>query len=122
MIKYRFTLGLTPEKVIEKQLPETYEMELTSYDYTIFAKLVNLGIDSRLQAIFADEIKTIKEYFTHKARIELDKPSMICLLNRLFDYSEFGECADDTLLEAEEKFEAYDLRSSILQTIGIEEI
>jgi hypothetical protein len=122
MVKYRFTIGLTPEKVIEKQLPETYIMELTSDDYELFAKLVNIGIDSRLQAIFADKISTIKEYFTHKAKIELDKQSMVCFLNRLLDYSAFGEFANEDLLDDSEKMEAYDLRSCILETIGIEEI
>ena len=122
MIKYRFTIGLTPEDVIERQLPETYTMVLTQTDYTLFAKLVNIGIDSRLQAIFANKINTIKEYFTHKASIELDKQSMICLLNRLLDYSSFGDYANDDLLDDSEKFEAYDLRSCILETIGIEEI
>jgi len=112
MVKYRFSCGMTPEKVIEKMLPESYSMRLNSSDYTLFAKIVNLGIDSRLQAISADSA----------ANQNLDKQSMICLINRLLDYSDFGENCDSDLLDSDEKFNAFDLRSCILETIGIEEI
>lgn len=121
MVKFRFTLGLTPEETIRKCLPESYEMDLNSEDYKLFAKIVNIGIDSNLQAICADPIVR-PGFFSHKAHIELDRESMVCLLNRLYDYSEFGDYANESLLEDSEKFEAYNLRSDILTTIGIEEI
>jgi hypothetical protein len=118
MIKYRFSLGRTPDKVIEKQLPDTYPMELLGNDFEVVKKLVNIGIDSRLQAVTGLELK-IEE---NRAKMKFDKPSMVCLLNRLLDYSEFGEMADSKVLNDEQKQYAYDLRSGILTTLDIEEI
>ena len=118
MIKYSFTIGKTPEKTIAKQLPDTYVMELTNNDFEVIKKLVNIGIDSRLQGVTGLALNIIE----NRAKLELDKPSMVCLLNRLLDYSDFGAMADSELLEHDQKLDSYDLRSSILQTIGIEEI
>jgi len=115
-----YSAGTTPENIIEELLPEIYNMELTSEDYSIFASLVNIGIDSRLQAIFISNSK-IKD-LGNKAGISLDKPSMVCLINRLWDYSEFGGSYNPNILSSYESDTALDLRSAILQTIGIEEV
>ena len=108
--------GCTPESVIMNSLPNSYNMELVSSDYEIFAKLVNIGIDARLQAVILSQ-KNISTC-DNKARLNLDKESMLCLLNRCFDYG----LSDYNLLDESEKEIALDLRSSILYTIGIEEL
>ena len=118
MISYRFSIGAVPEKVIEKQLPDTYVMELTEEDFNLVKSLVNIGIDSRLQAV-TDLKVSIQE---NKAKLSFDKSSMVCLLNRLLDYSDMGENYNSKLLDSDQKQEAYNFRSCILDTIGIEEI
>lgn len=116
----RYSFGSTPETVIENCLPEVYDMELIDSDYHIFAALVNVGIDSRLQAIIINN-KDIK-CRNGKAVIKLNKASMICLVNRLLDYSELGSSYNPNILTSYESEQALDLRSCILQTIGIEEV
>ena len=117
MIKYRFTIGKTPDKTIERQLPDTYIMELTNDDFELVKKLVNIGIDSRLQAVTDLKLDIIE----NKAKLAFNKPSMVCLLNRLLDYSEFGSMHKTNLLDESQQFESYNLRSDILSTIDIEE-
>lgn len=111
-----YSYGCTPESVIRENLPVNYNMELNGKDYEVFARLVNIGIDSRLQAVNVsnDVIRRIH----NKAGLNLDKESMLCLLNRCFDYG----LSDYNLLDESEKERALDLRSSILYTIGIEEL
>jgi hypothetical protein len=111
-----YSYGCTPESVIRENLPDSYNMELNGGDYEVFAKLVNIGIDSRLQAVNVsnDVIRKIH----NKAGLNLDQESMVCLLNRCLDYG----MTDETFLSEEEKERALDLRSGILTTIDIEEI
>lgn len=111
-----YSYGCTPENVIRENLPDSYNMELNGNDYEVFAKLVNIGIDSRLQAIFISNDKITQR--RNKAGLNLDPESMICLLNRCLDYG----LTDETFLSEDEKERALDLRSGILTTIDIEEI
>lgn len=111
-----YTYGCTPESVIMNSLPNSYNMELVSSDYKVFAKLVNVGIDSRLQAVILSQ-KNIS-ICDNKAGLSLNKESMLCLLNRCFDYG----LSDYDLLDESEKEIALNLRSSILYTLGIEEL
>lgn len=119
-IRHSFSFGCTPENIIRECLPEFYPMELVGEDREVFEILQNQGIDSHLEAmacegrdIVQNKVYSIGKYQTHKLGCELSKDAMICFLRRLKEYS----------FDTEELLDnAHSLRSSILLTIGIEEI
>lgn len=106
----RFTYGTTPKKVIIKavnKLPgKRYDMELNKTDYAVFAKAVNQGIDSHLEAVTDVDLYHTKGQFP-KAHASIGPESLACVLRRL------GESEDEN---------ANSLRTDILSSLNIEEV
>jgi hypothetical protein len=109
-----FTLGTTPEALIKrlarKQCPDGYPMTLRSErEWRCLAAAWNRGIDSHLSALTerssADE--TTGEVMVHPDELHV-------LLRRLFE-------ADGLDSEADLD-ESWSLRTSILSTLGVEEV
>jgi len=102
-----YTFGTCPEHVIKtavkEQCPDGYPMgNISQEDWTPIANAVNQGIDSHLEAI-----TTRSKFNPNERKCNIHPEELHVLLRRLFeDGSE----------------EAWDLRSSILFTLDIEEV
>lgn len=100
-----FTFGTTPEKVIKdrvlSQTPSGYPMHIKSQEeWTEIANAVNKGIDSHLEAF-------TRSKFNNNGEVLIHPEEMTTFLRRLL------EAGNDV---------ARELRSAILETLGIEEI
>ena len=101
-----FTFGTTPKEVImekvNKQTPNGYPMTIRSQnEWTAIANAVNQGIDSHLEGF------TRSKFDGKTGECLVHPEEMFTFLRRLF------ENGDE---------ESWGLRSSILETLGIEEI
>jgi len=101
-----FTLGTTPEKIIKEkvlaQTPSGYPMTIRSRDeWKAIAHAVNQGIDSHLEGF------TRSTFDSKTGECLVHPKEMTTFLRRLF------ESNND---------EAWGLRSSILETLGVEEV
>ena len=101
-----FTFGTTPEDVIKekvnKQTPSGYPMHIKSQEeWAAIAKAVNQGIDSHLEGF------TRSKFDNKTGKCLVHPEEMTTFLRRLYEN-------DDE--------ESWGLRSSILETLGIEEI
>lgn len=110
----RYTFGTTPEKTIKELLPDSYELSLpiNSDDCSLIINIINRGIDSHLEAVCLEN----RDYYKiNNGRLELSlsKEGMVCLLRRLLEQTFENEEID---------INAFSFRTSILSTIGIEEI
>lgn len=88
-----YTMGMTPKNVIAKRLPKSYPMMLRGTDFDAAERAVK---GTRLASVFNEG-----------QRVSLDKDDMMLLLDKCNDYD------DEAVMN---------LRSSILSTIGIEEV
>jgi hypothetical protein len=100
-----FSFGTTPEQVIrervQKEAPNGYDMHIKSQrEWAIIAKVVNQGIDSRLEGF-------TRSTFNNNGMVKIHPEEMTTFLRRLLEVGD-GD--------------ADDLRSSILETLNIEEI
>ena len=110
MITYSF--GNTPKDVLKTAIGnKNYSMELVGNDAEIMRRLVNMGIDSHLEAITGKcdwSTRDLKgKPFCRILKCSIDPKGMLCLLRRLLE---------DGTEEAET------LRSDILTTLDIEEV
>jgi hypothetical protein len=101
-----FSFGGTPEEVIKErarlQTPSGYSMHIKSQkEWGAIAKAVNQGIDSRLEGF------TRSTFDPKTGKCLVHPEEMTILLRRLY------EDGDE---------ESWDLRSAILETLGVEEI
>jgi hypothetical protein len=112
-----YTYGTTPDRVIRKALehecPNGYKMELVGEDREVVTRLVNQGIDSRLEAITKSTF-SVGERRLADGRVTqrylgstVHNDDMMVLLRRMSE--------DDSET-------ASSLRMSILFTLNIEEI
>lgn len=116
-----FSWGTTPPEIIRERLEalgRPYPMELVGEDAEVIREVVNQGIDSHLEAIFGTfEWKPRKlesgAVLAVPLCCELEPDSMLVLLRRLEEYDSDDEERQDA---------AMSLRSSILETLEIEEI
>ena len=108
-----FTSGTTPNEVILKALgTERYTISLVAEDAQVMQRVVNQGIDSHLEAITGSSFNWNKREMSGVTALDCDcsPKDMLVILRRLLeDDSDFAEHATN-------------LRSSILTTIGIEEV
>jgi len=101
-----FSFGETPENVIRErtleQTPTGYPMHIRSQnEWGEIAKAVNQGIDSHLEGF------TQSTFDSKTGKCLIHPKEMTTLLRRLY------EIGND---------EAWELRSSILETLGVEEV
>lgn len=123
--------------ILLERLPESYDMQLVDpLEIEILAHVVNQGIDAHLEAAtrskepHAVPIEVSGQCFGHKYGIGFDKPGMICLIRRLMEFdAEKYEYESEVDLDPESAdynceydpwFVAYNLVSSILETLDIE--
>ena len=105
------TAGTTPEQVIKNavttQCPGGYPMKIVDPDeWTVVAECVNQGIDSHLEALTLRSIFDNGQCLVHPEELHV-------LLRRLWEWYD-NEEKDSEI--------AFDLRSSILVTLDIEEV
>lgn len=110
-----YTAGMTPAEALRgamsRELGESpYEMSLVGEDALTVQSAVNQGIDSHLEACYVPDRGDSYEPTGHRLECEVSQESLPVLLRRLWEMFEDG--AED----------AYQLRSSILYTLGIEEV
>jgi len=117
-----FTYGTTPTEVIKAALEGDdelqeglYPMSLVGEAKTIVTKLVNVGIDSHLEACFIPDRGDAFEDTGFRLECKVSQKSLLVLLRRMTEGFLFN-------LDEDEEDEAMSLRSCILQTIGIEEV
>lgn len=103
----RYTYGTTPEKVIRKNLPDSYNMQLVGDEAGLAQEICNQGIDSHLEAVLLEGRDSHSWSPGKRLHLNVSKDGMICFLRRL--------------LESDHD-EAVSLRSGILATIDIEEV
>ena len=101
-----FSYGTTPESVIKekvnKETPSGYSMHIKDKnEWSALAKAVNQGIDAHLEGF------TRSKFDSKTGQCLIHPDEMTTLLRRLF------ENGDE---------ESHNLRSAILETLGIEEI
>jgi hypothetical protein len=106
-----FTLGTTPTELITRlcteQCPDGYPMVIRSqHEWSVISTAWNQGIDSHLEAL--TERSTAD---ASTGAINVHPEELHVLLRRLFD-----DCAE------EDTDEAWGLRTSILSTLGVEEV
>jgi hypothetical protein len=112
-------VGSTPWEQIRdafnEQCPEGFPMELVGEEGKVAEKVINVGIDARLEAV--THIDSPHWGLRHPKfgpkvlYLKLDLPGLLVFLRRLFEYD--GD---------EYEYEAEWLRSNILMSLGIEEI
>ncbi|RLI66732.1 MAG: hypothetical protein DRO67_00630 [Candidatus Asgardarchaeum californiense] len=107
--------------ILEERLPDYYHMQLIDpVELEILKEIVNQGIDAHLEAVTAKnpqgkviEVKDRDQVIFRKFEFIPDKKGMQCFLRRLNEY--LDTCDDDLKWEP-----AYQLRSCIYETLGIE--
>ena len=104
-----YNYGETPPEVVKERFgADGYPMVLNRDDYEIFARMVNQGIDSHLEAMTGYTMEDEITRFTTKKKVVItDAQTMLVFLRRLLE-----ESSQDAL----------NLRGSILTTLNIEEI
>ena len=112
-----FSFGETPEKFIIERCPSPYPMQLVGEDGKLVERLTNIGIDAHLEACFVKERGDSYEWkeskldngqvIAVKLHCDVSPESLVVLLRRMAE--------DDSE-------EAWDLRTSILSTMDIEEV
>ena len=110
-----FSYGKTPVDVLSKRLPDFYPMTLVGEDAQAVSAVVNIGIDSHLQACYVpdrgDSFKSEQQPIRGVCLVcNVSRESMLVLIRRL---EEAGDQGDDN---------AMDMRSCILSTLDIGEI
>jgi len=136
-IEYTFSGGCTPEEILKKQLEkhcpdDSYTMSLVGDDQEIAIEAINQGIDSHLQAVtFNNEPSFRQDSFEGNgktyygpSRLDLDTTNegIVVLCRRLLEYWENCDCSEEEREDECKHETAYQLRSCILWTLGIEEI
>lgn len=115
-------VGPTPwediAKAFDEQTPDGYPMQLVGDDAEAATAAVNQGIDPRLEAVTSvgkmEWKNTHAKFGFPKLHITLDRKGLLVFLRRLYEMDEEdGGAVGDA---------ACNLRGSILQTLGIEEI
>lgn len=108
-----YSYGTTPDYIILERAPDPYPMGLVGEAAQVVEKVVNIGIDSHLEACFDKDIDNYtwerdkNPLKTSRLNCEVSPKSLVVLLRRL--YEEGSE-------------EAEMLRRDILDTLDIEEI
>jgi len=111
-----YDYGKTPKKVILERCPKPYPMQLVGEDGKLVERLVNIGIDAHLEACFTSGVDSYEWKETKigdgrviavKLHCEVSPESMVVLLRRLLE---------------DDNEESDSLRSSILETMNIEEL
>lgn len=103
-----YSFGTAPAEEITRALKgEHYPMNLRGADAEVVHRAVNQGIDSHLEVCFLPSRGDSFEVYWDLLKCNVSPESMLVLLRRLFENG-----AD----------EAWGLRSSILDTLGIEEV
>ena len=127
-----FSFGSTPERVIEQAIADEgithYPMSLTGEDIEAVRKAVNIGIDAHLTACFVTERGDSFEYgersITATTETEHWQTGDKLVLARTLECNVSRESLPVLLrrLHDEGSDSAWSLRSSILSTLGIEEV
>lgn len=112
-----YSAGTTPDNWVRAlahaQCPDGYAMVIRSQEqWEAIANAVNVGIDAHLEAFVRSQFDaTTGEVCVHPEEVHV-------LVRRLWGVFESAEA--DANVDA--ACEAYDLRSAILSTLGVEEI
>ncbi len=126
-----FDAGTTPKDTIldaldaDKDIAEHggYYMRLTGNDAHVVRSLVNRGIDSHLEGILFEGTPKVEG---STLTLTVKPESVPVLLRRLWEACDSGpyerEVAEVPFDEETFRVEAFGLRSSILHSLGIEEI